>query len=70
MENIATMDITADNRQAAPIRQSNTNIKMTIPANNTIVPMISAKLCAKSVSVSLAALSSLPLISPEALLSK
>lgn len=70
MENIAITEMTAAKRQAAPIRQSNRNIMTSIDKNSTIVPTMSARLCASSVSVSAAAASSRPRIRPEALESK
>ena len=63
-------EITAASRQAAPMRQSNTNISTTMATNSTIVPTMSARLCASRVSVSAAAASSRPRIRPEALASK
>ena len=70
MENIASMEITAAIRHAAPIRQSNTNINMIMLKNKVIVPTMSARLCASSVSVSAAAASSRLRIKPEAFESK
>ena len=70
MENMAMTEITAASRQAAPIRQSKTNISTSIARNMMTVPTMSAKLWASSVSVSAAAASSRPRMRPEALASK
>ena len=70
MENMATMEITAASRQAAPIRQSKTNIITSMAMNNVMVPTMSARLWASRVSVSAAAASSRPRMRPEALESK
>lgn len=70
IENMEIKEITAARRQEAPIRQSKINISTNMATNRTIVPTMSAKLWASSVSVSAAAASSRPRISPEALESK
>ena len=70
MENMAMIEITAASRQAAPIRQSKTNISTSMATNITMVPTMSARLWASSCSVSAAAASRRPRISPEALESK
>ena len=70
MENMAITEITAARRQAAPIRQSNTSIITSIARNRTMVPTMSARLWANSVSVSAAAASRRPRIKPDALASK
>ena len=70
MVNMERMEITAARRQAQPIRQSKRNISASMAKNKVIVPTISARLWAKSVSVSAAAASSRPRIRPEALASK
>ena len=67
---IAKMEITAASRQAAPMRQSNTNISTSMARNRVIVPTMSARLWASNVSVSAAAASSRLRIKPEALASK
>ena len=64
------MEITAASRQAAPIRQSKTNISTSMDANRVMVPTMSARLWASKVSVSAAAASSRPRMRPEALESK
>ncbi len=64
------MEITAASRQAAPIRQSNTNISTSMDTNRVMVPTMSARLWASSVSVSAAAASSRPRMRPEAFASK
>ena len=70
MENMAITEITAASTQAAPIRQSNTNINTSMATKSTMVPTMSARLCASSVSVSAAAASSRPRMRPEAFASK
>ena len=64
------MEITAASRQAAPIRQSKTNIITSMAMNRVMVPTMSARLWASRVSVSAAAASSRPRMRPEALASK
>ena len=66
----APTDITAARRQAAPIRQSNTNISTSMARNMAMVPTISARLWASRVSVSEAAPSRRLRKRPDALLSK
>ena len=70
MENMAATEITAASRQAAPIRQSKRNIITSMDTNRVMVPTMSARLWASSVSVSAAAASSRPRMRPEALVSK
>jgi len=52
MVNIDATEMTAATRQAAPIRQSNTNMSTIMATNIVAVPTISTKLCASNVSVS------------------
>ena len=67
---MAATDTTAAKRHEAPILQSNTNIRTIIPTNITILPTISARLWARSVSVSDAAPSRRFRKRPDALESK
>ncbi len=70
IENMDATEITAANRQDAPIRQSKTNISTSMARKRVMVPTMSARLWASRVSVSDAAASSRPRIRPEALASK
>ena len=70
MENMARTETTAASRQAAPMRQSKTNISAIMEITIAALPTISARLCASSVSVSAAAPSRRLRSSPEALESK
>ena len=69
MANMERMETTAASRQAQPIRQSKTNIRASMATNRVMVPTMSARLWASSVSVSAAAASSRPRMRPEALAS-
>ena len=68
--NIAATDTTAATRQAAPMRQSNTNINTIMAITMAALPTMSARLWASMVSVSEAAPSSRLRSRPEALESK
>ena len=70
MENMAATDTTAASRQAAPMRQSKTNISASMASTIAALPTISARLWASSVSVSEAAPSRRLRSRPEALESK
>ena len=67
---MAATETTAASRQAAPMRQSYTNISTSMAMNMATVPTISARLWASKVSVSEAAPSSRLRSRPEALESK
>ena len=64
------MEMTTAKRQALPIRQSKRNMRMSMAMNMEAVPTMSARLWARRVSVSEAALSSLFRKRPEPLESK
>ena len=68
--NIAMTEITAARRHAAPILQSKTNMRTIMEMTIAALPTISARLCARSVSVSDAAPSRRLRISPDAFESK